>query len=115
MAVTSELCESRISSGGICFRFSRHSALLLHKLRLSFFAWRRLVQSKTSVLILSSRSRPVRPMADWNHELGYWLRCAPKLWIQHNRGARQIRTPNLGICEGNVKHQMRKPMPGGVV
>ena len=68
------------------------------KLRLSFFTWRQLVQSKTSALILGSSSRPVRPMADWNHELGYWLRGALKLWIQHNRGTRQICTPNLGIC-----------------
>ena len=67
-------------------------------LRRSFFTWPRLVQNKTSALILGSSSRPVRPMADWNHELGYWLRGALKLWIQHNRGARQIRTPNLGIC-----------------
>src|SRR6266566_1153785 len=28
MAVASELCESRILSGGICFRFSRHSPLV---------------------------------------------------------------------------------------
>jgi hypothetical protein len=55
-----------------------------------------LVNSAFALLGLSSR--PIRPMADWNHELGYWLRGTLKLWIQHNRGARQIRTPNLGIC-----------------
>src|SRR5580704_10106705 len=66
-------------------------------LGLTFFAWPRVVQRKTSVLILGSR-RPVGPMTDCNHELGYWLRGAPKLWVQHNRGARHIRTPNLGIC-----------------
>jgi hypothetical protein len=53
---------------------------------------------ETSALILGSSSRPVRPMADWNHELGDWLRGALKLWIQQYRGARQICTPNLGIC-----------------
>src|SRR5271157_1365512 len=57
----------------------------------------RVAESKTSVRILRSR-RPVGPMTDCNHELGYWLWGATKLWIQHNRGARQIRTPNLGIC-----------------
>ena len=64
---------------------------------LSFFTWRQLVQSKTSALILGRSSRPVRPMADWNHELGDWPRGALKLWIQQYRGARQICTPNLGI------------------
>ena len=53
---------------------------------------------ETSSLMFGRNRRPVRPMADWNHELGYWLRGALKLRIQHNRRARQICTPNLGIC-----------------
>src|SRR5262249_57793781 len=46
---------------------------------------------------------------------GHWLRSTIKLWIQQNRGARHADTPSHSVCKGNVKHEMGKPVPGGVV
>src|SRR6185369_12089835 len=57
----------------------------------------------------------VRPLGHRNHELGHWLRSTIKVWIQQNRGARHACTPSHSVCHGNVKHEMRKPVPGAVV
>src|SRR5258708_17127696 len=63
---------------------------------------------------IRGRSRSVRPLEHRNHEHSHWLRSALKLWIQHNRGAGQIRTPDHTVRLWNVKHQMGNPVAGGV-
>jgi len=61
------------------------------------------------------RRRSVRPLGHWNHELGHWLRSTIKVCIQQNRGAGRVCTPSHSVFQGNVEHEMGKPVPGAVV
>src|SRR5215472_1325727 len=72
-----------------------------------------------SVMMIRGRRRwvrrSVRPLGNFNDELGHWLRITIEVRSQVNLGLRCACTPALSVFHGNVKHEMGSAVPAFAV